>query len=161
METSKYSITPPQCENENISMEGKFLSTHEKTLNMIVCRITKSLAIWSWAPICTKSGRSERAGQGISGVIRQLLPRTYLLKFIFALNRGFLPWIFGAGLKSGSAYALVDLVSLAPLNWILTEPPKKLKKGWIKIVKIRPSGSWISQRHFWFIIDVKMTKFLK
>ena len=116
METSKYSITPPQCENENISMEGKFLSTHEKTLNMIVCRITKSLAIWSWAPICTKSGRSERAGQGISGVIRQLLPRTYLLKFIFALNRGFLPWIFGAGLKSGSAYALVDLVSLAPLS---------------------------------------------
>ena len=63
-----------------------------------------------------KSGRSERAGQGISGFIRQLLPRTYFLKVIFALNRGFLPWIFGAGLKRGSAYALVDLVSLAPLS---------------------------------------------
>ena len=58
------------------------------------------------------------AGQGISGFIRQLLPRTYFLKVIFALNRSFLPWIFRAGLKSGSAYALVDLVSLAPL-WIV------------------------------------------
>ena len=56
------------------------------------------------------------AGQGISWFIRQLLPRTYFLKVIFALNRGFLPLIFGAGLKSGSAYALVDLVSLAPLD---------------------------------------------
>ena len=55
------------------------------------------------------------SGQGILGFIRQLLPRTYFLKVIFALNRGFLPLIFGAGLKSGSAYALVDLVSLAPL----------------------------------------------
>ena len=60
------------------------------------------------------------AGQGILGFIRQLLPRTYFLKVIFALNRGFLLLIFGAGLKSGSAYALVDLVSLAPLTDLVT-----------------------------------------
>ena len=53
----------------------------------------------------------NRAGQGMSGFIRQLLPKTYFWKFVFALNRNSLPWILGRGRKSGSAYALVDLVS--------------------------------------------------
>ena len=47
-------------------------------------------------------------GKGISG----LLPRMYFWKVIFAL-------IFGAGRKSGSAYALVDLVTLAPLSILI------------------------------------------
>ena len=55
-------------------------------------------------------------GKEFWGFIRQLLPRTYFLKVIFTLNRDFLPWIFGAELKNGSAYALVDMVSLAPLK---------------------------------------------
>ena len=42
------------------------------------------------------------AGQGISGFIRQLLPRTYFLKGDFS----------GRGRKSGSAYALVTLAPL-------------------------------------------------
>ncbi len=35
------------------------------------------------------------AGKGISG----LLPGMYFWKVIFALNKGFQPWIFGAGQK--------------------------------------------------------------
>ena len=59
---------------------------------------------------------SEWGGARNFGVYQTIAPKNLLLKVIFALNRGFLPWIFGAGLKSGSAYALVDLVSLAPLS---------------------------------------------
>ena len=76
--------------------------------------------IFKGANLYQKVVGQNEAGQGISGFIRQLLPRTYFLKVIFALNRSFLPWIFGAGQKSGSAYALVDLVTLAPLNMMYT-----------------------------------------
>ena len=49
-----------------------------------------------------KSCRSEREGKGISGLF---LPLTGAFYFEF----------LGRGRKSGSGYALVDLVTLAPL----------------------------------------------
>ena len=63
-----------------------------------------------------KSGRSEGGRERNFGVYQTIAPKNLLLKVIFTLNRGFLPWIFGAELKNGSAYALVDMVSLAPLK---------------------------------------------
>ena len=65
--------------------------------------------IFKGANLYQKVGQNE-AGQGILGFIRQLLPRTYFLKVILAEYE-----FSGLGRKSGSAYALVDLVSLAPL----------------------------------------------
>ena len=49
------------------------------------------------------------AGQAISGVYQRTTPKNLYLKGYFCLE------FSGWGRKSGSAFALVDLVSLAPL----------------------------------------------
>ena len=51
----------------------------------------------------------NRAGQAISGVYQRTTPKNLYLKGYFCLE------FSGWGRKSGSAFALVDLVSLAPL----------------------------------------------
>ena len=56
-----------------------------------------------------KSGRSERGGARNFGVYQTTAPKNLLLKGYFCLE------FSGRGRKSGSAYALVDLVTLAPL----------------------------------------------
>ena len=56
-----------------------------------------------------KSGRSERGRKRNFGVYQTTAPNNLLLKGYFYLE------FSGRGRKSGSAYALVDLVTLAPL----------------------------------------------
>ena len=57
-----------------------------------------------------KSGRSERGRKRNFGVYQTTAPNNLLLKGYFYLE------FSGRGRKSGSAYALVDLVTLAPLK---------------------------------------------
>ena len=54
-----------------------------------------------------KSGRSEWGGERNFGVYQTTAPKNLLLKGDFS----------GRGRKSGSAYALLDLVTLAPLDF--------------------------------------------
>ena len=56
-----------------------------------------------------KSGRSEWGGARDFGVYQTTAPKNLLLKDDFS----------GQGRKSGSAYALVDLVTLAPLSILI------------------------------------------